>query len=250
MPCEDGCWRLCDRDHRLEPRRVRVERANDAPDECHQRREAGRVDRSQVPAAVRAQGRRHLRGVRHRRRDRDRQAPGRHGRVRDARTGRRSRPAAGAAAGTSASARCPITLIARRSSTSPAVLLHARPDGREHQLRHHDPRGPGRQDGLLRRGDDLRLLAQRASSTSALGEDLGTAGRHTPTTLPTDRDCADQWPSGRFDFDGWLSSITTVQGAIDRGPATGEGRRPGVLRAARGRRRQGGPGPRRPSWTS
>jgi polar amino acid transport system substrate-binding protein len=39
----------------------------------------------------------------------------------------------------------------------------------------------------------------------------------TPTTLPTDRDCADQWQNGRFDFQGWLSSSTTVQGAIDEG---------------------------------
>jgi polar amino acid transport system substrate-binding protein len=39
----------------------------------------------------------------------------------------------------------------------------------------------------------------------------------TPTTLETDRDCADAWKSGRFDFDGWLSSSTTVQGAIDAG---------------------------------
>jgi polar amino acid transport system substrate-binding protein len=35
--------------------------------------------------------------------------------------------------------------------------------------------------------------------------------------LPTDRDCANAWQSGRHDFDGWLSSITTVQGAIDDG---------------------------------
>jgi len=48
------------------------------------------------------------------------------------------------------------------------------------------------------------------------GEDLGSppAGI-TTTTLPTDKDCALQWQSGRFDFAGWLSSITTVQGAID-----------------------------------
>ncbi|MBA2265889.1 MAG: transporter substrate-binding domain-containing protein [Chloroflexi bacterium] len=37
----------------------------------------------------------------------------------------------------------------------------------------------------------------------------------TSTTLPTDIDCAESWRSGRSDFDGWLSSITTVQGAID-----------------------------------
>jgi polar amino acid transport system substrate-binding protein len=36
----------------------------------------------------------------------------------------------------------------------------------------------------------------------------------TSTTLPTDRNCAESWQSGRHDFDGWLSSITTVDGAI------------------------------------
>jgi polar amino acid transport system substrate-binding protein len=51
-----------------------------------------------------------------------------------------------------------------------------------------------------------------------------TGGRPDPppagviaTTLPTDRDCALQWQQGRFDFDGWLSSDTTVQLAIDDG---------------------------------
>lgn len=34
------------------------------------------------------------------------------------------------------------------------------------------------------------------------------------TTLPTDIDCADAWASGRTDFEGWISSITTVDGAI------------------------------------
>jgi polar amino acid transport system substrate-binding protein len=54
--------------------------------------------------------------------------------------------------------------------------------------------------------------------------DFGPAGKPAPppagiktTTLPTDTDCPDQWKSGRNDFDGWLSSITTVQGAIDAG---------------------------------
>jgi polar amino acid transport system substrate-binding protein len=37
------------------------------------------------------------------------------------------------------------------------------------------------------------------------------------TTLPTDRDCANQWKSGRFDFEGWLSSSTTVAQAIKDG---------------------------------
>jgi polar amino acid transport system substrate-binding protein len=36
----------------------------------------------------------------------------------------------------------------------------------------------------------------------------------TSTTLPTDLDCAESWRSGRTDFEGWLSSITTVEGAI------------------------------------
>jgi polar amino acid transport system substrate-binding protein len=50
------------------------------------------------------------------------------------------------------------------------------------------------------------------------GEDLGAppAGV-TATTLPTDKDCALQWQAGRFDFDGWLSSSTTVQEALDEG---------------------------------
>ncbi len=39
----------------------------------------------------------------------------------------------------------------------------------------------------------------------------------TATTLTTDRNCAESWASGRRDFDGWLSSATTVQGAIDAG---------------------------------
>jgi polar amino acid transport system substrate-binding protein len=36
-------------------------------------------------------------------------------------------------------------------------------------------------------------------------------------TLPTDRDCAVQWQSGRHDFEGWLSSDTTVAEAINDG---------------------------------
>jgi hypothetical protein len=37
------------------------------------------------------------------------------------------------------------------------------------------------------------------------------------TTLPTDTDCPDQWKAGRNDFEGWLSSKTTVDGAIKAG---------------------------------
>lgn len=39
----------------------------------------------------------------------------------------------------------------------------------------------------------------------------------TATTLDTDRLCAEAWRAGRTDFDGWLSSSTTVQAAIDEG---------------------------------
>ena len=39
----------------------------------------------------------------------------------------------------------------------------------------------------------------------------------TATTLDTDRLCAEAWKAGRTDFDGWLSSATTVQDAIDDG---------------------------------
>ena len=39
----------------------------------------------------------------------------------------------------------------------------------------------------------------------------------TATTLKSDRNCAESWQAGRRDFEGWLSSVTTVQGAIDEG---------------------------------
>ena len=39
----------------------------------------------------------------------------------------------------------------------------------------------------------------------------------TATTLKTDVNCADAWRSGRFEFDGWLSSSTTVAGTIAAG---------------------------------
>ncbi len=39
----------------------------------------------------------------------------------------------------------------------------------------------------------------------------------TAYTLDTDRLCAETWKAGRQDFEGWLSSSTTVQQAIDEG---------------------------------
>ena len=37
------------------------------------------------------------------------------------------------------------------------------------------------------------------------------------TTYPTDAECAQAWQAGRKDFDAWLTSSTTIQGAIDQG---------------------------------
>jgi polar amino acid transport system substrate-binding protein len=50
------------------------------------------------------------------------------------------------------------------------------------------------------------------------GQDLGKppAGIKV-VTLPTDTDCADQWKAGRNDFEGWLTSITVVDGAMKAG---------------------------------
>lgn len=39
----------------------------------------------------------------------------------------------------------------------------------------------------------------------------------TATTLSTDRLCAEAWQAGRQDFEGWLSSSTTVDAAIEEG---------------------------------
>jgi polar amino acid transport system substrate-binding protein len=36
-------------------------------------------------------------------------------------------------------------------------------------------------------------------------------------TRPTDRDCANEWQAGRFDFEAWMSSSTTVEEAIKAG---------------------------------
>ena len=36
-------------------------------------------------------------------------------------------------------------------------------------------------------------------------------------TRTTDRDCANEWQAGRFEFEGWMTSSTTVQDAVDDG---------------------------------
>lgn len=37
------------------------------------------------------------------------------------------------------------------------------------------------------------------------------------TTLGSDLDCAEQWRSGRFEFNGWLTAQPIAQGAVDEG---------------------------------
>ncbi len=104
------------------------------------------------------------------------------------------------------------------SRLQPALLLHAGPDGRQQGLRHHDARRAGGQDGLrpARRTTYDQWL--NGNLDYGTGQDLGTPPAGVKTvTLPTDTDCPDQWKSGRNDFEGWLSSITTVDGAIKAG---------------------------------
>ena len=64
--------------------------------------------------------------------------------------------------------------------------------------------------------------------TLTLPEDAGEVTEPpadiTGTTLPTDINCAEAWQAGRSEFQGWISSSTTVQGAIDEGyPVTAIG---------------------------
>ena len=58
-------------------------------------------------------------------------------------------------------------------------------------------------------GGTLELPGSPVTTTPPAGVTL--------VTLTTDRDCAEAWKSGRFDFDGWLSSSTTVDDAIKDG---------------------------------
>ncbi len=61
----------------------------------------------------------------------------------------------------------------------------------------------------------LRRAASGARTLCARNSPA-TAGS-TATTLSTDRLCAETWKAGRKDFDGWLSSSTTVEQAIKEG---------------------------------
>ncbi|HYN48202.1 MAG TPA: transporter substrate-binding domain-containing protein [Candidatus Nanopelagicales bacterium] len=58
------------------------------------------------------------------------------------------------------------------------------------------------------------------SGTLDLGSYTPTEGPpagSTATTLSTDRLCAEAWKAGRKDFEGWLSSSTTVEAAVKDG---------------------------------
>jgi polar amino acid transport system substrate-binding protein len=68
-------------------------------------------------------------------------------------------------------------------------------------------------------GEDTTYL-QWLEGTLDLGEDIelpevpeGT----TATTLSTDRECAEAWRAGREEFDGWMSSSTTIADAVADG---------------------------------
>ena len=67
------------------------------------------------------------------------------------------------------------------------------------------------------RADDIPRLAQRALEFGSETPQATPPEGAQATTLDTDRLCAEAWKAGRTDFDGWLSSATTVQDAIDDG---------------------------------
>ena len=99
-----------------------------------------------------------------------------------------------------------------------AVLLHAGPDGRLDGIGDHHPRRARRQDHLRRRGHDLLRLADRhARPRHATPRRTARPRASTATTLSTDRLCAETWKAGRKDFEGWLSSSTTVEQAVKDG---------------------------------
>ena len=113
-------------------------------------------------------------------------------------------------------------------------------------------------------GSDITSLEDLAGATICVGESTtyqfwleGTlelpddAGSPAPlpegaevVTLPTDINCPEAWRDGRDDFEGWLSSITTVDGAIARWPAGRRRRRSGLQRGPWRRLRQGRDGQR------
>ena len=150
------------------------------------------VDGPAVPAAVLAQGRRHLRGLRHRRRDRDREAPRRRHRVRDPELGHHHRRLVERPLGLQRRVDDDHRAPRARPRLQQALLLHAGPDGRQHGLGDHHARRPCRQDGLRRCGHHLLRLDERDAGPRVLHPRGGTArggrGHHARHRSPLRRD--------------------------------------------------------------
>lgn len=60
-------------------------------------------------------------------------------------------------------------------------------------------------------------VSERSGITSLDGLPFELPDGAEGTTLPTDANCAEAIQAGRSEFDTWISSTTTVQGAIDAG---------------------------------
>ena len=208
-------------------------------------RQDPRRHRCQLQAAVVPQGGRHLRGLRRRRRQGGRQAPRRGGRVPVSRLERRRWRQLGRPLRHQRRLDDHHRAAARGLRLHPALLLHARPRWRSSPT----PASPtwpvwrARSSAPARR----RPTGSGCRATLALGDGSELAPvpeGATATTLKTDQDCAQSAQSGRRDFDGWLSSSTTVKAAIDAGAPMVTVGIAGLLRAARHRHRQGQPAAR------
>ena len=108
---------------------------------------------------------------------------------------------------------------ARRSSTSARPYYYT-----PAQMAASTASGITTLDGLagktvcVGRAHDLRAVAERHAPVRApAGPGATPPAGVKVQTLATDTDCPDQWQAGRNDFEGWLSSITTVEGAIKAG---------------------------------
>ena len=123
---------------------------------------------------------------------------------------------------------------ARRCSTSPALLLHAGPDGRVPTSRASPTSRVSRARSICV-GEATTYLFW-LEGTLDLGdgapEPAAPPEGATATTLSTDRDCAEAWRAGRDEFDGWLTVDHDGRTPIADGAAARRGRRSGLLRAA------------------
>ena len=202
------------------------------------RRHPGR-HRPGLPAAVGAQEGRHVRGLRHRYGQRDRQATRRQGQVRDARLlGRRGRQV-----GRPVRYQRRVGDDHQEAAGQPRlhrpVLLHAGPDGATTASGITTLEGLAGKTVCVGDGDHLLPVDQRQLSSAMARRWRRSLPGMKATTLKTDQDCALSAKSGRHDFEGWLSSSTTVAaGHRGRQHRSSQRRRPGLLRAARGGHRQ------------